>query len=53
MDLLQSKNFSLVCTVINGLMAIHGFINGDWGWGLICVGFAAFCYNNYRNAKGQ
>ena len=52
MEILKSKKLSLACTVINGLMAAHGFANGDWVWGLICVAFAAFCYNNYRNAEG-
>lgn len=47
MDFLSSKNFSLLCAVLNGAFAINAFSGGNWLFGLVCVAFCGYCTNNY------
>ena len=46
-NILQNRNMSLVCAIINSVFALHSFANGSWIFGLVCVAFAVFCGRNY------
>jgi len=50
MSFLSSRRFSLICTVLNVAFAVQSFSHGSIGLGLLCTGFAALCFYNYRNA---
>ena len=46
-DLLASKNFSLICAIVNGVWAFNSFMLGSYGFGLLGLGFCALCTKNY------
>ena len=50
MSFLSSRRFSLGCTYFNIAVALQAFYHGSIGFGLLCTGFAALCFYNYRNA---
>jgi len=50
MNYIQSKNFSLLCAVLNGSWALLNFFQGDWVMTMIGIALCVFCMNNYRNA---
>jgi len=51
MDILNSKNFSLLCAVLNGIFAFHCFTTGSLIFGLICIAFCGYCTSNYLKAE--
>ena len=51
MSLLTSKNFSLLCAVLNGVFALNAFSGGSWLFGLVCTVFCGYCASNYLKAR--
>lgn len=47
MDFLASKNFSLLCAVINGVVAYQQFMSSNWLFGMLCAVFCVLCTRNY------
>jgi len=44
------RNLSLACCAANATFAVQTAMTGNYLICGICTLFAAFCYNNYRNA---
>jgi len=51
MEILKSKNFSLLCAIINGLLGMQALVAGQWVFGMVCLALCVFCTNNYRNPE--
>jgi hypothetical protein len=51
MNLLTSKNFSLLCAILNGAFALNAFSDGSWLFGLVCTAFCGYCMNNYLKMR--
>ena len=48
-EILSSRNFSLLCAILNGAFAVNSLLNGSIIFCLICTGFSLYCLNNYIN----
>ena len=49
LEILSSKNTSLICAILNTAMAVSCMTNGQWGWFLLTAGLAAYCFKNYTS----
>ena len=47
LEMLGSKRLTLFCAFINGAFAFDFFINGYFGFGLICLACCSLCSYNY------
>ena len=50
MEILNSKNVSLMCAMLNGALALHSFVTGSLIVGVLCLVFCGYCTNNYLKA---
>jgi len=50
MKFLASRNVSLACALINGVLTLNFVGNGSWVMALVSAGFCALCTRNYLNA---
>ena len=50
MNIIGSKNVSLLCAVLNGMLFINCALSADWLFSVITLGFCALCTRNYLHA---
>ena len=50
-NFLNSKELSLICAIINIVIAGTCVFDGSWGWALFSGLLAVLCYNNYLEVK--
>jgi hypothetical protein len=47
MKFLASRNVSLACALINGVLTLNFIANGSWGLAVMSAGFCGLCTRNY------
>ena len=50
MNILGSKNVSLLCAVLNAMLFVNCLLSADWIFCAITLGFCALCTRNYLQA---
>jgi len=50
-EIFNSKWFSLVCAVLNGMFAVSAFMQGSYIFTIFCGCLCAYCLSNYLYAE--